>query len=77
MSPSDMYLLWHGLIHRLWSLQGSACSDMEHLLLIPTVVLLLSLSGVFCPFLKQVFTEAPPSWLTGSAVPCGWFVEAG
>ena len=31
----------------------------------------------FLPFLKQVFTEAPPSWLTGSAVPCGWFAEAG
>lgn len=73
-------VLWHDSVRCVPALacahpqaavpSGKACSAMEHLLLIPTV--LLSLAGVFCPFLSRGITisaeglSCAPSWVCWS-----------
>jgi len=74
-------LLDHGLLH---GLQGNLCSStwsaaspslilvsagLFHTVFFFPLIPLLFL--VLMPFLKSVFPETSPSWLSGSAVPCG------
>ena len=77
------YLLHHGLSRGCEEIPAPVPGAPPPLPPLTSIVaglflaLLPSLLSSFLPFLTHIFPEAPPSWLRGSAMSCGWSAGAG